>query len=237
MRIAFISDIHGNSEALKAVLRDIDSKQVDKIVVLGDICFRGLHPKESLELIRTLETDVIKGNADEWVLRGIRKEEVQHGAFEIMTSEREWTMSQLDQEDLDYFASLPTNLHMEIEGVKIHAFHATPNDLFEIIQPEQTELIREKLISTEGDVFIYAHIHKAFFRAIDGKLVLNLGSVGLPFDGVPKASYALVDIQNSSVTSSIVKVSYDLEKVIEEIRASDYPNKEFLVRVLTETSV
>jgi predicted phosphodiesterase len=95
MKLAFISDIHGNSEALKAVLKNIESRDVDKIVVLGDLCFRGPRPKESLDLIRGLETVVIKGNADEWVVRGIRKGEVKNEAYEIMTIEREWTVAQL----------------------------------------------------------------------------------------------------------------------------------------------
>lgn len=64
MKIAFISDIHGNAVALESVLEDIDKKNVDRIIVLGDICFRGPEPKRSLDLVRSLDTYVIKGNAD-----------------------------------------------------------------------------------------------------------------------------------------------------------------------------
>ena len=77
MKIAFISDIHGNAVALDAVLNDIEKKKVDKIYVLGDISYRGPEPKRALELVRSLNTDVIKGNADEWVVRGVREGEVQ----------------------------------------------------------------------------------------------------------------------------------------------------------------
>ena len=73
MRYAFISDIHGNAVALEAVLKDIEVKQADKIIVLGDVAYRGPEPKKSVELIQSLETDVIKGNADEWIVRGVRE--------------------------------------------------------------------------------------------------------------------------------------------------------------------
>jgi putative phosphoesterase len=237
MKLAFISDIHGNSEALKAVLKDIEKRQVDKIVVLGDLCFRGLNSKESLELVRQLNTDVIRGNADEWVVRGVKKGEVNDTVLDIMNAERDWTVSQLDSMDLDYLASLPLDYTLEEEGVRLHAFHATPHDLFEVVQPEQTDTIKEKLFTTDADLFIYAHIHKAFIRTLDGKMVMNLGSVGMPFDGVRKASYAIVEIQDGSFSASLIKVNYDIEKVIQQLNNSDYPNKAFLIKVLSEASV
>jgi putative phosphoesterase len=234
MKIAFISDIHGNSEALKAVLNDIEKSQVDKVVVLGDLCFRGINPKESLELVRELNTDVIKGNADEWVVRGVKKGEVKDLVLDLMNAEREWTVSQLDPGDFDYLSSLPKEYHLEHEGVRIHAFHATPYDLFEVVQPDETTVIKEKLLNQASDLVIYAHIHKSFIRTIDGKTVMNLGSVGMPFDGIRKASYGIVEIHEGSFSACLVKVDYDVDKVIHQINASNYPNKEFLTQVLNE---
>ena len=71
MKIAFVSDIHGNATALEAVLADIEKKKADKVVVMGDISYRGPEPKKSLDLVRNLNTAVIKGNADEWLHRGV----------------------------------------------------------------------------------------------------------------------------------------------------------------------
>ena len=72
MKMAFISDIHGNANALDAVLEDIKNRQVEKVYCLGDIAYRGPEPQRSVELIRSLDTFVIKGNADEWVVRGVQ---------------------------------------------------------------------------------------------------------------------------------------------------------------------
>ena len=233
MRIAFISDIHGNSPALEAVLDDIKTRNVDNIVVLGDLCFRGPDPKKSLRLVQSLHTDVIMGNADEWVIRGIRQGEVADQAFEIMTKEREWTKERLDGEDLKYLASLPRSVSMTVDGVKINCFHATPADLFEVVLPDASDdTFSEKMFLEEADIYFYGHIHKAFIRFIGGKTIVNLGSVGLPFDGHPKASYALLETENGTFQTSIVKVPYDVEKVIEQLIESDYPNKEFLSRLL-----
>src|SRR5690625_7300114 len=127
MKLAFISDVHGNAMALDAVLEDIKKREIDQIIVLGDICYRGPEPKRSLDLIRALETDVIKGNADEWIVRGIKKGEVPEQDLQIMNEEREWTVSALDKSSINYLRDLPTELNLTFGRMKLHAFHATQN--------------------------------------------------------------------------------------------------------------
>lgn len=234
MRVAFISDIHGNATALEAVLKDIENKVVDRIYVLGDLCFRGPEPKRSLELVRQLNTHVIKGNADEWVVRGVNKGEVPDAALDIMNKERDWTVSQLDVESLGYLEKLPVKLALEFGGLKVKAFHATPDSLFEVVLPsESDELINNKMMEGDNaDIFIYAHIHKPFIRYIEGKCIMNIGSVGLPFDGMIKSSYGLIEINDDGWQISIVRVSYDVNKVIKQINESTYPNVELIRKIL-----
>lgn len=227
MKIAFISDIHGNAVALEAVLKDIEKKQVDQICVLGDLCYRGPEPKRSLQLVRSLNANVIKGNADEWVVRGVQKGEVPDQALEMMNKERDWTVSKLDENDMNYLNSLPDKLHFKAEDFTIQAFHAAPDSLFEIILPsESDERIKAALMSsTDSDLYVYAHIHKPYIRYLDGKAVLNIGSVGLPFDGLKKASYAIAEIASSSASISIERVEFDVEKVVKQYEQSEYPNQ------------
>ncbi|MCQ6278879.1 metallophosphoesterase [Bacillus sp. EB600] len=233
MRIAFISDIHGNAVALDAVLADIEKKQVDKIYVLGDISYRGPEPKRALDLVRSLNTDVIKGNADEWVVRGVKEGEVAASAFEMMNKERDWIFSQLDEESIRYLDELPTELNPQFGKIKIHAFHATPNSLFDVVQPfESDDALIEKMMGNNADIFIYAHIHKPFIRYIEGKCLINIGSVGLPFDGLAKSSYAIVDVNEESFQTSIVRVNYDVSKVIKQYKEANYPNSEQMVKVI-----
>lgn len=238
MKLAFISDIHGNAEALDAVLKDMEKRNIDQTFVLGDLCFRGPEPKQSLDLVRSLNTDVIKGNADDWVVRGMKRGEVPDQALELMAQEREWTYSKLKTEEINYLESLQEELNLEYGDLKIHAFHATPNSLFEIVQPfESDEMLKEKLMVKNADIFIYAHIHKPYIRYLNGKCIVNTGSVGLPFDGQRKASYMILEIGEKGYNTSIVRVGYDTDKVIAEFQQSDYPNRDFMINVLENSSI
>jgi putative phosphoesterase len=240
MKIALISDIHGNAIALDHVLSDIHKKKVDKIYVLGDICYRGPEPKRSLELIRALQTEVIKGNADEWVVRGVLQGEVPDKALEMMNLERNWTVSKLESSDLEYLEKLPSQIKLTIEGISINIFHATPGSLFEFVQPHiDDETIKAKLMSSIEDakIYIYAHIHKPYIRYTQGKIVINTGSVGLPFDGLVMASYAIVEIADGNIRTSIERVVYDIEQVAEQYRELEYPNAEMMIKILRNASV
>ena len=115
----------------------------------------------------------------------------------------------------------------------IHAFHATPDSLFDVVLPhESDELLNTKVMDNEADLYVYAHIHRPYIRYIHGKCIMNIGSVGLPFDGLAKASYALVDVHNGTFQTSIIRVGYDIQKTIQQIEESDYPNREKMIQVL-----
>ncbi|MCM3573756.1 YfcE family phosphodiesterase [Mesobacillus subterraneus] len=238
MKIVFLADIHGNANALEAVLKDIEKRNIDKVFVLGDICYRGPKPQRSLDLVRELKTEVIKGNADEWVVRGVQPGEVPAQALEMMNKERDWTISKLDTESLDYLQSLPSELKIETEGVRIHAYHATPLNLFDIVPPDESEesLIESQMVQ-EADIYVYAHIHKPFIRYTNGKCIINTGSVGLPFDGLNKTSYAMVELDGNNYQTAIIRVEYDVEKVMDQFSVIDYPNKESMIRILKNAKV
>jgi putative phosphoesterase len=239
MKIAFISDIHGNAVALEAVLNDIKQNKIDKIYVLGDLCYRGPEPKRSLELIRSLNTEVIKGNADEWVVRGVREGEVPQKVIELMNIERDWTFSKLDPSDIAYLETLPTSINCEVSGIRINAFHATPDSLFEIVLPnvDDAGLQNSLMSSQDAQIYVYAHIHKAYIRHLNGKVLMNVGSVGLPFDGVTKASYGLIEIEEGKLKTSIQRVDFDAERVIELYRVVDYPNAKMMSEIIRNARV
>jgi putative phosphoesterase len=239
MKIAFISDVHGNAVALEAVLNDIKQNEIDKIYVLGDLCYRGPEPKRSLELIRSLNTEVIKGNADEWVVRGVREGEVPQKVIELMNVERDWTFSKLEASDIAYLATLPTSINCEVNGIRINAFHATPDSLFEVVLPnvDDAGLQSSLMSSQDAQIYVYAHIHKAYIRHLNGKVLMNVGSVGLPFDGVTKASYGLIEIEEGKLKTSIQRVDFNAERVIELYRDVDYPNAKMMSEIVRNARV
>ncbi|MCT8138468.1 YfcE family phosphodiesterase [Anaerobacillus sp. CMMVII] len=233
MKFAFISDIHGNAVALEAVLQDIERQGIDKTIVLGDISYRGPEPKRALELVRSLSTDVIKGNADEWIIRGVRSGEVPDSALELMNIEREWALNKLDPRDIEYLKSLPHHLNLNVGNVNIHVFHATPTSLFDIISPDADDLlIEDSLMSHDAQLFVYGHIHVPYIRYLKGKVIINTGSVGLPFDGLAKASYAIVEVVDGRIRTSIERVDYNKERVLELYQEAGYPNAEMMKRII-----
>ncbi len=237
MKIAFLSDIHGNAVALEAVLADLDKRQVDKVCVLGDLAYRGPEPKRAIALVRSLSADVIKGNADEWTIRGVRLGEVPAHLLEMMNREREWIVERLDEDDLAYLRKLPEALSLPLgDSLHLHAFHATPHSLFDVVTPDQSrDVLREKLMADEAaNLYVYAHIHLPYVRYVNGKCVVNVGSVGLPFDGLPQASYAIVETDGDRFRVTIERVPYDVEAVIRQYREGDYPNLEKMTRVVRE---
>jgi putative phosphoesterase len=239
MKIAFISDIHGNAIALEAVLEDIENQGIDKIYVLGDICYRGPEPKRSLDLVRSLHTEVIKGNADEWVVRGVQKGEVPEKALELMNLERQWIVSNLEPSDIDYLASLPAQLNFSIENVGISAFHATPTSLFDIVLPnaDDQQIETSLMEANEAQIYVYAHIHKPYIRFLNGKVIMNIGSVGLPFDGLTKSSYGLIEIEDGHIKTSIRRVSYNLESVVALYHEVKYPNADMMSKVIMTAKI
>jgi putative phosphoesterase len=239
MKIAFISDIHGNARALDQVLVDIKQKNIDRIYVLGDLCYRGPEPKRSLDLVRALNTEVIKGNADEWVVRGVREGEVPEKALAMMNRERDWTVFHLDPSDVDYLKQLPSELHLSFQGVAIHAFHATPHSLFDIVAPNADDpTIQSSLMSAvDSQIYVYAHIHKPYIRYMKGKVIINTGSVGLPFDGLAMASYATVEITDAGIRTAIERVHTDVESVVLQYDEVQYPNAAMMINVLRNASV
>jgi putative phosphoesterase len=159
----------------------------------------------------------------------------------LTTLIREWTFSQLDVDSIDYLKNLPTELNLEYEKVKIHAYHATPDSLFEVVLPyESDQVLEEKMMRDEADIYIYGHTHKPYIRYMNGKCIINIGSVGLTFDGLAKSSYAILDIEENSFQTSLVRVNYDVNKVIRQFRQfreSNYPNSEQMIKVLKNAGI
>ncbi|ADH99588.1 metallophosphoesterase family protein [Salisediminibacterium selenitireducens] len=226
MRLALLSDIHGNEAALRAVLEDLSRKNASHVAVLGDISYRGPKPKECLDLIRELHGKVIKGNADEWLIRGIREGELPQQAFAIMQREQAWSYGKMTDEGLHYLNQLPTELEIPLTNrIQLYATHAFPDDLFKVI-PEHAENSAFDAFfehNPRAMYYAYGHIHIPHMRNITGNTLLNTGSIGLPFDGNPDASYVMLERTNDSISTSFHRVAYDIEKAVFDLKDTDYP--------------
>jgi len=239
LKTAILSDIHGHAVALETVLRELDRQDIDQLIVLGDLAYRGPEPKRCIELTRLSAHTVIGGNADEWAVRGVRAGEVPDHVLLRMNEERSFTVSHVDEEDIAYLASLSMSANCDLgHGQTLYACHATPSDRFQVILPDTTDeelaalYLREQSIMPS--VATYGHIHIPYIRSLKGAVILNPGSVGLPFDGTPKASYAVIETSANTLNASIHRVTYDLRLACDALERLDYPHRERLVQSIEQ---
>lgn len=222
MRLAVISDIHGNLYALMKAFEDIDAQGVDSIICLGDLVGYGAHPNEVIALIRKKGILCLKGNYDASVVDGdftyIRDTSI--NSFSLP-----WTCKELRESNKFYLANLPTSLTLEIEGKQIKFVHGSPNLINEYLieDADNTNTIMNNL---QEDVLVCAHTHLPSNKLFEDKLFVNCGSVGKPKIGIPKITYSILDIQaDSKVKCQIRYVDYEYHKMIKDMEMLNFPSR------------
>lgn len=238
MKIAIISDIHGNLEALKETFLDIEKRNVDKIICLGDIISKGVHSKECINLVKNKCDIVLQGNCDEYFSKEYK--DIKNLA-EQEKNRIEWNQSLITKEDREYLIKLPFSYEFYMSGSLVRLFHATPREndkavinVDSIETKYQMFLPSEKTISQNiADVVIYGHIHHPYMDKIYNKTLINIGSVGNSFDAIrndskdsnvletTKVNYLIIEGEygNKEYTSDIsfqfVKVPYNIERELQ----------------------
>ncbi len=221
MRIAIISDIHSNLEALNAVLRDIG--KVTNIYCVGDLVGYGPDPNKVIEILETLGIKSVMGNHDHVTITNSPV-----GFNELAAEAIHWSHRTISKENMKLLASLPEHLLVQYEDLSIYLVHGSPRDpLNEYIVPNTPEdLLVQFLSQTKADLLIMGHTHLPFyadFKEQNRGVVLNPGSAGQPRDRDPRASYSIIEYENEKIDISIKRVDYDIEKVSEKIRKADLP--------------
>src|SRR5687767_10171324 len=181
MRIAFISDIHGNFTAFKAVLTDLNSQNVDQIVSLGDTITLGPQPLEVLAKLKELNCVYIKGNHD-WAILD-PEQALSFQITEHLLPDLHWCKERLAEEDLDFIRSFRDTYEFTFpNGVSVMCFHGSPHSVIDLIQSTTpAEELAKYFDGQATDVFIGGHSHIQMHRRHGDKLVLNSSSVGNAF--------------------------------------------------------
>lgn len=224
MRTAIISDLHGNLEALEAVLVSIRAEGVDRVVCLGDIVGYGADPGACIDRVRAVCDFAVLGNHDAAAVDVSMTERFSSHAAEAIR----WTRAQLSNEHLQYLRGLPLT-HLEPDQIFVHASPLEPstwNYVFDAIDA------REALSAFERGICFIGHTHTpALFRdrkatgplRRDERAIINVGSVGQPRDGDREASYGIFD--DEAWTYRNLRVPYDIETAAKKIRESGLPSR------------
>ena len=216
VKIAVMADIHGNLNALEAVIHDAERRGITVFLNAGDIIGFGAFPIEVIQTLYMKNTLSIIGNFDLEVLntdskvKGPKKFAVEY-ARKTLTKSYE-----------TYLRFLPAKLELEIAHKKLLMTHGTPNSVNEhLYHDTPEEKFQELAKNAAADIIVFGHSHEPFTKKAGGALFINPGSVGRPGDGNSQAAYAVISASPFSV--ELVRVSYDVEAAADALRRAGAP--------------
>ena len=250
-KIAIISDIHGNLEALKTVLNDINNRGITKIYCLGDILAKGTHQQECVDLVREKCDVIIKGNCEDFITSNI-----DYSTFSDIDVKRQvWNKAKINDTTADFLRNLPYCYEFYMSGRLIRLLHCHPEEidkfvgnidkierLYTLFLPSPNTISDKK-----ADILIYGHIHTQYSQKIYNRLIINTGSVGNSIDvfrndtkdgdvrNTTNANYLIIsgylnskDI-NTSFSYEFVNIPYDIDKELagntDNIELESYSNE------------
>ena len=258
VRIAILSDVHGNITALESVISDIEKRGISKIYCLGDSVIKCANPDKVIDLLRKKCQVMLLGNCDEIICRP----NIEHGRF--------WSRDKIGEERAKYIYNLPISYEFYMSGHLIRLFHASPISLEHIFNPmypnsdsiyfnkiitdpnelfKNTDFIEKTENDPIPDIIGYGHLHTPNVFRFKNKTIFNVGSVGVPVEMMNEsdinstskfstmASYMILEGELdsrklSSISFTLVRLPYNIEKEIEYLKKSDMPNKDIIIKSL-----
>lgn len=234
-RIAIISDIHSNLEALKATLLDIKKRGVTRIFCLGDIIHKGVNHQQCIELIKQNCEVILRGNCDEYFSK---EHELLDEYDETEKKRILWNHSILDDKQRKYLLNLPYCYEFYMSGSLVRLFHATPEKIdgfisnLDFMEKKRSLFLPSPNTTSQdiADIVIYGHLHSQYLEKIYNRTLVNVGSVGNPidtvrndnFDGdtrqITQAHYLIIEGNygsktfDDSISFQFIKVPYDIAK-------------------------
>ncbi|MHB1909370.1 MAG: metallophosphoesterase family protein [Nitrososphaerales archaeon] len=247
MKLAIISDIHGFYSNLEAVLSQIESRQVDQLVCLGDVAELGPEPHRVVERLRKIKCPVVNGNEDEALLSANSPRNYPTSDDKIIHDIDKWGYGQLTKEDVEYMKGFKPTIEIPLgEGKNLVCCHGSPRSNTEKITstlPDDQKL--SEIVTKANNPFVIAsgHSHLQMLRSYLGlTLWINPGSVGLPFlyDStsdmkMDKAQfrscgeYALLNVEDGKLGIELNQEPIEFETITRSVRESGMPHQEWLL--------
>jgi predicted phosphodiesterase len=207
MRVALLSDMHGNAVAFRAALADLEDRQPDLIVALGDVAQGGPQPRECVDLLQELGCPCVFGNSDEFLLTlDLGAEEAED--VERLLETARWSQEQLGEDRLDFLRGFqPT-----VEVGRVLCCHATPTSNEDVVLPGT-----DGIPPVDADAVAAGHVHQQWLRRFGRTLWFCVGAIGVS----RWCEYALVDEQTLAV--EFRRIPFDVDALIADARAKNFP--------------
>jgi putative phosphoesterase len=216
MRLALLSDQHGNDVAFQAALADVERLGVEEVVCLGDVVQGGAEPAQTLNRLAALGCETVLGNADAFLLevRGDDPEPITEQLLEV----RDWTLSQLSPSHIEQMRAFAPIVRREVEGVTLLLFHGSPRSYDDVLLPELGGEALQPFLGHDAALLAGGHTHLQWTRRIDNGLYVNPGSIGVSYDRHtdppvlrPLAEWGLVTVADGAVGIEFRQVPYSVE--------------------------
>lgn len=226
-KIALLSDIHGNTTALEAVLEDAKRAGVEEYWLLGDVLMPGTGRRHLLNLLEELPITVqILGNWEDSLWRAMKGMlDPSRASHRYLMRHCQYILEEIRPEEIEAMQSLPMQVHREVSGLKVGITHHLPDKNWgrELIHIGDQKDFDRLVTNPPCDLAVYGHIHQQFFRyGSGGELILNPGSIGQPFFLQAnlrkdlRAMYAILEFDESGLKDVDFRwVSYDIEKELQ----------------------
>jgi predicted phosphodiesterase len=230
-RIALLSDIHGNLQALEAVAAEIRRAKPDAVLVAGDLVLNGPDPNGCIDALRLLESEgalIVSGNTDIAVGDfdyGAAFPQYQDGVPEIVTAAAEWAHDELGDDQLDWLRRLPAERRLRTaDDTLVLVVHASPGSQTRgFDRALDANVLFERAAETDARVICVGHTHIPEVRDLGWKVIVNAGSCGYVFDGDPTASWAMITVADGKVEAEIRRTPFDALTVANAISARGLP--------------
>ncbi len=221
-RIAIIADIHANLFALEAVIDDLERRDVDEVMVAGDLVGRGPQGNAVIHRIQELGWSSVRGNHEDYLLSFYHGDIPDSWRHDEQWAASRWMADELDAAAVTYIESLPFSRRSKLDST-VEVFHGSPNSHSEGIghwTPQSR--LREFLDTIDGSVLVCAHTHRPLTFKIDAGLVVNVGSVGLPFNGDWRAQYAILQGHRDQWEASFHRIPYPRQQFLDLYQSSGF---------------
>lgn len=227
VRIALISDVHGNLPALKAVLDDIDQRNIDQLYCLGDLVDLAPWSNEVVSLIRQRKISCLMGNHDELIAfnlpieplkdKSAQENEARHQAISH-------SLNTVSDSNKAFLASLPKHIQLNFEHQILHLTHATPFGIADYVFEDDDQKLKACLLASGSSILAVGHTHLSYIRQFEEGVIINLGSVGRTKERDAKASYAILELNQKELSVKIIKMDYPIAETIQGILESSIPD-------------
>lgn len=237
MKIAVISDIHSNIYALEAVLKDIESRDIEMVVCTGDLVGYGTRPNEVINAIRKNRILTIMGNYDD----AIGNHRLVCGCdypdpkdAEKAGASMSFTLSKTTEENKLYLKNLPREVVLSFNQKNIRFVHGSTRLINEYLKEDSIQA-QEVMNEITEDILVCGHTHIPYFKEYNDKLLINAGSVGKPKTNKPDSNYVIIEIKNTNedlnikeaVNVEIIEVPYDYGIPAKEIESEEMLPNDF----------